>query len=112
MRSLADIAVFLRNVLKASRVTQRELGEQAGIARRTLTGVLSGEADYKVSTLLAVLDRLGYQIAIVPKDAAAGLGAHPSFQPTQPAVKSVVASARERLLGTAPPDAGHKEPGR
>ncbi|MBY4899169.1 hypothetical protein [Cupriavidus sp. AU9028] len=102
MRSLADIASFLRDRLHVSRVTQRVLGEEAGIARRTLTAVLSGQADYKVSTLLSVLDRLGYEIAIVPKDAAAGLAAPPGFQPTQPAVKTVVASARERLQQTAP----------
>lgn len=97
MKSLPEIASFLRERLKNNKVSQRELGEDAGIARRTLTGVLSGEADYKVTTLMAVLDRLGYELAIVPKGAAAGLGGEGSFAPTPPTVKTVVHAARERL---------------
>jgi len=97
MTSLTEIASFLRKRLTSNKLSQRELGEHAGIARRTLTGVLSGDADYKVSTLLAVLDRLGCELAIVPKSAAAGLANDGSFEPSAPNVKSVVDAARERL---------------
>ncbi len=97
MKSLPEIASFLRERLRNNKVTQRELGEHAGIARRTLTSVLSGEADYKVTTLMAVLDRLGYELTIVPKGAASGLNKEGSFEPAPPAVKTVVQAARERL---------------
>ncbi|MBU9200346.1 helix-turn-helix domain-containing protein [Burkholderia multivorans] len=99
MRTLSDIAAFLRTRLKATHITQRELGEHAGIARRTLTGVLSGQADYKVSTLMAVLDRLGCELAVVPKGAAAGL-AESTAEPAQPSVKTRVQLAREKLRKT------------
>lgn len=97
MRTLSEIATFLRERLKTTSITQRELGAHAGIARRTLTSVLSGQADYKVTTLMAVLDRLGYELTIVPKGAASGLAASTSSEPTTPAVKTVVQLAREKL---------------
>jgi transcriptional regulator with XRE-family HTH domain len=97
MRTLSEIAAFLRERLKKTSLTQRELGEHAGIARRTLTGVLSGEADYKVTTLMSVLDRLGYELTIVPKGAVAGLAPEAGLAPTTPAVKTRVQLARERL---------------
>lgn len=97
MQSLPEIADFLKQGLKRQHLSQRVLGERAGVARRTLTGVLSGEADYKISTLLSLLDRLGYELAIVPKGASAAMANDGSFQPTAPAVKSVVDVARERL---------------
>jgi transcriptional regulator with XRE-family HTH domain len=97
MRTLSEIATFLRERLRKTSLTQRELGEHAGIARRTLTGVLSGDADYKVTTLMSVLDRLGYELTIVPKGAVAGLAPEAGLAPTTPAVKTRVQLARERL---------------
>lgn len=96
MRTLTEIADFLRERIRTTTITQRELGERAGIARRTLTGVLSGQADYKVSTLMAVLDRLGYELAILPKGAAEGLVRSPA-EPVPPAIKTRVQVARENL---------------
>lgn len=97
MRSLPDIATLLRTRMKALSLTQSELGARTGLSRRTVTSMLSGEDDYKVTTLLAVLDRLGYELAIVPKGAAAGLAQDGAFTPTAPAVKTRVQAARERL---------------
>lgn len=97
MQSLTDIAAFLRQHLKTASITQRQLGADAGLARRTLTGVLSGQADYKVTTLIAVLDRLGYELAFIPKEAAAGLPAQASLAPTMPTVKTRVERAREQV---------------
>jgi transcriptional regulator with XRE-family HTH domain len=97
MKSLAQIADLLRERLKTMSITQRELCARACVARRTLTGVLSGQADYKVTTLLAVLDRLGCELVILPKAAAAGLGDDTSFEPTPPVVKTRVQAAIDKL---------------
>jgi transcriptional regulator with XRE-family HTH domain len=97
MRTLSEIAVFLRERLKKTSVTQRELVDRAGLARRTLTGMLSGEADYKVTTLMSVLDRLGYELTIVPKGAVAGLTPTAGLTPSAPVVKTRVQLARDRL---------------
>lgn len=42
MRNPGDIATLMREVMKKQEVMQQDLRERAGIARRTLTGVLSG----------------------------------------------------------------------
>ncbi len=91
MRSLAEIAVVLRESQKRIGITQEDLRHAAGIARGTLTGMLSGRADYKVTTLMAVLDRLGCEMVIVPKGAASAFG----LQSASP-VKTLVDLALER----------------
>jgi len=95
MRNLGDIATHMRNAMKKQKVTQQDLRERAGIAKRTLTGLLSGESDYKVTTLMAVLDRLGYEMVIVPKAAARGMPSE--WEVTEPAVKTKVQIAIEKF---------------
>lgn len=90
----------MRDAMKNQKVTQQELRERAGIARRTLTAVLSGKSDYKVITLMAVLDRLGHEMVIVPKTA---VRAFPSEgEPTEPIVKTKVQAAVEKLNRLSP----------
>jgi transcriptional regulator with XRE-family HTH domain len=100
MRNLGDIAILMRDAMKKQKVTQQDLRERSGIARRTLTGVLSGERDYKVTTLMAVLDRLGYEMVIVPKAAARAVPTQ--WEPTEPAVKTKVQIAIEKLNQLSP----------
>ncbi len=76
-----------------------ELKSQAGISQRTLTNVLSGTEDYKVSTLMAVADRLGLELVLVPKAAAVAVEAGKT---TAPLVKSRVAAALERVASPRP----------
>ena len=97
MKSLPEIAAFLRERAKTMGLTREELGARAGVTRKTLWNVLGGSSDYKVTTLLAILDRLGYELAIVPKGAAAGLANADSLEPTQPAVMTRVQAARNRI---------------
>ena len=85
----------MRDAMRKQKVTQQDLRERAGIAKRTLTGVLSGESDYKVTTLMAVLDRLGYEMVIVPKAAARAVPAE--WEPTEPTVKTKVQIAIEKF---------------
>lgn len=63
----------MREAMKRQKVRQQDLRERAAIARRTLSGVLSWESGYKINTFMAVLDRLGYEMVIVPKAAARGI---------------------------------------
>ena len=100
MRNLVDIAILMRDAMKRQKVTQQDLRERAGIARGTLTGVLSGESDYKVTTLMAVLDRLGYEMVIVPKAAARAVPTQ--WEPTEPVVKTKVQIAIEKLNQLSP----------
>ena len=97
MKSLLDLAELLRSRLKAQGISQRVLCARAGLARRTVENMLSGRVDYKVTTLISVLDRLGLELVVVPKEAAPGLdGLVPQAQ-AQPAVKTRLQAARETL---------------
>jgi transcriptional regulator with XRE-family HTH domain len=97
MKTLADTSIALREALASSELTQAGLKARAGISQRTLTNVLSGEQDFKLSTLLAVADRLGLEMLLVPKGAAAAFGG--GNEVTEPAVKSRVQAAMERIGG-------------
>lgn len=92
MKTLSEIAGVLRERAKALSITQTQLGLAAGISRRTTTHVLSGNIDYKLTTLFAVLDRLGLELAIVPKGAASPADAGT----THTQVKTRIDLARER----------------
>lgn len=98
MNSVADLSGVVRASLEASTLTQVQLREQAGVSQRTLTNVLSGREDFKLSTLLAVADRLGLDVVLVPRAATAAVDA--GAQTTEPQVKSRVAAALESVRGT------------
>ena len=96
MKTLPAIAEALRARLRQQGQTQAQLRDAAGIAQRTLTNVLSGEQDFKVSTLLALADRLGLEVLLVPK------GAAPAFDaaaPSKPVVPTRIQVARKKIPG-------------
>jgi len=97
MKNLFDLAELLRRRLQTLDLTQSQLSEQAGISRRTLSSILSGTADYRVTTLMAILDRLGLELALLPKEAAPGLAGVASGIAAAPAVKTRVQAANEAL---------------
>ncbi|MGN6578558.1 MAG: helix-turn-helix domain-containing protein [Bordetella sp.] len=97
MKSLLDLSELLRAQLKAQGISQRTLGARAGLARRTLENMLSGRMDYKITTLMSVLDRLGLELVVVPKEAAPGLADLIPQAPTHSAVKTRLQAAREAL---------------
>ncbi len=94
MKTHAEIAQILRDALVHRYIPQSKLREQAGISQRTLTKVLSGHEDFKVSTLLALADRLGLELVLVPKEAAQAVSAG---SVTKPVVKSRVQGALDRV---------------
>lgn len=94
MKTLAQVATTLRMQLERVGKTQEALGQEAGISRQTLSKVLSGRADFKVTTLLALADRLGLELVLLPKEIARGMD-----QAEEPAavVKSRVQAALENV---------------
>ena len=94
MNTTKEVAGVLRSSLALAGLTQAELQAQAGVSQRTLTNVLSGTEDFKLSTLLALADRLGLELLLVPKGAAAAVDAG---QTAPPQVRSRVAAALEAV---------------
>jgi transcriptional regulator with XRE-family HTH domain len=103
MKTVTDLSKKLRNALVHQKLTQAELKDRAGVSQRTLTNVLSGNEDFKVSTLMALADRLGLELLLVPKGAARMVEAS---EVTEPAVKSRVSAALERVRGTVKAEYG------
>lgn len=101
MKTLTDISRNLRTSLTRQQLTQADLKTRAGISQRTLTNVLSGQEDFKVSTLMAVADRLGLELLLVPKGAA---GAFEGADGNAPPIRSRVEAALERARSTKADD--------
>ena len=64
---------------------------------RTLIEGKSADDLWRDGSASAVLDRLGYELTFVPKEAAAGLTAQASLAPTTPTVKTRVERARDQV---------------
>lgn len=106
MKSINELSAELRKVMRQNRVTQEAVRDAAGISRQTMVNVLKGTEDFKVSTLLAVADRLGLELLLVPKDAARGLQAPAAAAPV---VETVVDQVRKRLQAVDGPAPGGKK---
>ncbi|MGN7874500.1 helix-turn-helix domain-containing protein [uncultured Roseateles sp.] len=98
MLTLPEIADTLRDAAKRNGWTQARLAESSGVSPRTLTHVLSGEEDFRLTTLMALADRLGLELLLVPKGAARALGAGEELGPP---VRSVVTEALDALHAPA-----------
>lgn len=70
MKSFQEISNLLHEREARREYGKLKLASDSGITYRTLNHVLTGAQDYKVSTLLAVADRLGLELKLVPKEAS------------------------------------------
>lgn len=67
MKTIAEISNALRSTLIHSGRTQESVREDAGLSRQTAVNVFKGTEDFKLSTLLAVADKLGLEVALIPR---------------------------------------------
>lgn len=98
MRTLQQLADTLRTQIARLGFTQQELADAAGVSRQTLSKVLSGNADLRLTTLFALADRLGLEVLLVPKEIAKGFQADATAQAR---VQSVVEAALSALPGSS-----------
>ncbi|MCT9070489.1 helix-turn-helix domain-containing protein [Cupriavidus gilardii] len=94
MKTIEEVSHALSAQTERVGYGKTRLAHDAGITFRTLSHVLQGNQDFKVSTLLAVADRLGLELMLVPREARSLFGA---AGPAQPAIPSVVDAALQRL---------------
>lgn len=97
MKTLPEISALLRGRIEHLDQRKMALCEEAGITARTLRNVLSGREDFKVSTLLALADRLGLELVMVPREAAEAVQAPAAPVAT---VKTGVQAALDKLKRT------------
>lgn len=73
MSTLKAISDTLVNTKNERKLTDSALARDTGVQRLTVARALSGKENYGVTTLLALADRLGLEVMLVPKDAARAL---------------------------------------
>lgn len=100
MATIQKLSNTLRQQLVNLGTTQSALRERTGLSRRTMTNMLSGKNDYKVSTLLAVADELGLDVVLIQKGAAHAIDLN--LSPTTPKVLTGVQAALDRLARASP----------
>lgn len=93
MNTVAEVSAELRKTLELSGFDQKTLRESVGVSRQTMSNVLKGTEDFKLTTLLAVADRLGLALVLVPKAGARVL----QSSGTQAIVETRVDRVRKRL---------------
>ena len=103
MLTLPEISGILRDTARRNGLTQARLADSSGISARTLTHVLSGQEDFRVSTLMAVAHQLGLEVVLVPKGAARAVAGGDAIGPP---VRSVVTEALEALHARRDEQAG------
>ena len=96
MKNIIEISDVLRGQARQIGVTSKVLAEQTGTSTQTLWKVMKGSHDFKVSTLLALADRLDLELVLLQKAAAPGLA---SDVTGAPAVKTRVQATLERMSG-------------
>ena len=96
MKNIMEISEALRRQAGQIGLSSKALAEQTGTSTQTLWKVMKGSHDFKVSTLLALADRLGLEVVLIRKEAAPGLVADAAGTP---AVKTKVQAALERISG-------------
>lgn len=99
MNNITQVSAAVREALTRSGLRQQDLREAAGVSRQTLANVLKGTEDYKLSTLLALADRLGLELLLLPKGAASGL----ATSAAAPVVETLVDQVRQRLAADSSP---------
>ncbi|BBB70274.1 hypothetical protein UNDYM_6021 (plasmid) [Undibacterium sp. YM2] len=98
MRNLAEVAKFLKLSQERNKISQKTILENTGLTSPTIRGLMSGEKDSKLTTLMAVADELGLELILVPKGVSGllqgGLAADTSDK--TPRVRSLIDSALDR----------------
>lgn len=74
MQTLAEIGRLLHDARKARGVSVPQLAAAVGVHRNTIYAAEKGRTSLELSSLLAILDGLGRQLALVPQGASADLG--------------------------------------
>lgn len=74
MQTLADVGRLLLEARKARGLSAPQLAAAVGVHRNTIYAAEKGRTSLELSSLLAILDGLGHQLALVPVGAPTGLG--------------------------------------
>ena len=102
MRSPQRIGRALSDARAAAGMQQADVAAASGISRETISALEGGARNVRVSTLVAVLRAVGYEVAFLPISPPAASAA-PATDPTRPRVvlcgaETATGTCRRRLV--------------
>lgn len=101
MKTQADISNFLRNELNQYAFNYDDLDASLGFVVGTIIKMLDEQGDYSVMELMALLDRLGYEIGIFDKKILQKFIDGPNGPAPELTVKTGVQLARDKIRDAA-----------
>ena len=78
MKTMEEVAEVLESQRRELRITYDDLASAAGLTPLATRRALKAQTAPRVTTLMALADKLGLEVVIVPKAVAAGLALPPS----------------------------------
>lgn len=97
MKTLADISSFLRYELDQITFNYGTVDTELGLAEGTFVRVLDGAGDYSVTELMAVLQRLGFELDIFDIEVLKQMRDGPAGPTAESPVKTQVEISVERI---------------
>ena len=94
MKTTLDVSSFLEAERKSRKIPKNRLQKETGLSVNTVRGIFDGAHDPRLTTLMAVCDRLGLEMVIAPKEIADSL--QQNHKATRTSVDSVVTAALKR----------------
>jgi transcriptional regulator with XRE-family HTH domain len=92
MKTLAEFAGAMREAQKVRKLSINELAERAGLTRQAVRQILAAETAPRLTNAMAVASELGFELVLLPKEAAQAIGA--TAQPERRVLTDI-----ERRLG-------------
>ncbi|MBB5609483.1 MULTISPECIES: helix-turn-helix domain-containing protein [unclassified Janthinobacterium] len=89
MKTISEIGEFFRSERLQRDLKLEEMAKRTGLTQVTLRGLLNGQNDSRLSTVLAVAQELGLELALVP----AGVAKSVQQRERSGAVESLVSKA-------------------
>lgn len=79
--TVLEIAHAIRTTRAAARISQRELGQRAGLTQAQISRFESGRVNLRLSSLVELARAIGLEVMLVPREgvpAAVEMGAEPA----------------------------------
>ncbi len=92
MKTPAELASSLEAARTACRIKRQDIVARTGLNHLSVRGLLDGNKDSRISTLLAVANEVGLEVMLIPKEVSQAMRSADAVRPTS-TILSVVDAA-------------------
>jgi hypothetical protein len=92
MKTAAELASSLEVARAARRIKRQDIVSRTGLNPLSVRGLLDGNKDSRISTLLAVANEVGLEVMLIPKEVSQAMQSAGAAHPTS-TISSVVDAA-------------------